>query len=102
MRMDGSVSRVVDECLRLECFDDFPDVLMDVPAADLWRHLRGPSLFRLPGRQTEPLFVSVLLHGNEDTGWRAIQAVLRQHRATILPRPLLLFVGNIEAAKTNV
>jgi hypothetical protein len=53
-------------------------------------------------RSFEPLFVSVLLHGNEDTGWRAIQTILRQHRATILPRPLLLFVGNIEAAKTNV
>src|SRR6516164_7278196 len=60
MRMDGSVSRVVDESLRLECFDHFPDALMDVPAADLWRHLRGPSLFHLSGPQAEPLFVSVL------------------------------------------
>jgi len=75
---------------------------MNVPASELWRHLRGPSLFRVPGRQIQPLFVSALLHGNEDTGWQAVQAVLRQHRATLLPRPLVIFVGNIAAAKAGV
>jgi hypothetical protein len=88
--------------LQLDCFDHFPDELMDVAASELWRYLRGPSLFRLPGRQALPLFVSVLLHGNEDAGWRAIQTVLREHRGSVLARPLLVFVGNIEAAKTNV
>jgi Succinylglutamate desuccinylase / Aspartoacylase family len=88
--------------LCLHCFDQFSDALLDVPASDLWRYLPGPSLFRVPGRQAQPLFVSVLLHGNEDTGWRAIQAVLRNHRSAALHRPLLLFVGNIEAAKANV
>ena len=80
----------------------FPDILLDVPATDLWRHLRGPTLFHISGRQAAPLFVTVLLHGNEDTGWRAMQAVLRRHRGTMLHRSLLLFVGNIEAAKANV
>jgi hypothetical protein len=46
--------------------------------------------------------VSVLLHGNEDTGWRAIQAALRRRLVLMPHRPLLLFVGNIEAAKANV
>ena len=75
---------------------------MNVPASELWRYLRGPSLFRIPGRQIRPLFVSALLHGNEDAGWRAVQAVLRQHRAAMLPRPLVIFVGNIAAAKAGV
>jgi hypothetical protein len=86
----------------LSRFTSFPDVLFDVPASDLWRHLGGPSLFHIPGRQSAPLFVTVLLHGNEDTGWRAIQQVLRQHRRGMLPRSLLLFVGNIAAARANV
>jgi hypothetical protein len=43
-----------------------------------------------------------LLHGNEDTGWRAVQAALRRHRDATLHRPLLLFVGNIEAARRGV
>jgi hypothetical protein len=100
--MDSASSLVFGEFLRLECFDYFPDALLDVPASGLWQHLRGPSLFHIKGRKTEPLFVSVLLHGNEDTGWRAIQAVLREHWDSKLPRSMLLFVGNIEAARANL
>jgi len=48
----------------------FPDILLDVPATELWRHLQGPTLFNISGRQTAPLFVTVLLHGDEDTGWK--------------------------------
>lgn len=89
------------EC-RLFRFDRFPDLLLNAEASELWRHLPGPSLFHLPGRHEQPLFVSVLLHGNEDTGWRAVQSVLRRHRQALLPRALLLFVGNIAAAKAEV
>src|SRR6516165_2412937 len=87
--------------LRLTCFDRFPDELLHVPAWRLWQYLDGPSLFRIAGRRPEPLFVSVLLHGNEHTGWQAVQSVLGQHSSTQLPRSLLLFVGNIAAAKVN-
>lgn len=87
---------------RLFHLDRFPEVLLDCPTTDLFRYLPGPTLFRLPGRQERPLFVSVLLHGNEDAGWRAVQQVLRQHRSRELGRTLLLFVGNIEAAREDV
>jgi hypothetical protein len=87
---------------RLTQLDGFPDALLDVPASELWRHLPGPALLHVPGRQAQPLFASVLLHGNEDTGWRAIQSLLRAQRGTPLPRPLLLFVGNIAAARANL
>lgn len=100
--MVSSQNRVAGNDLRLEHFDHFPDPLMDLPVSELWQHLEGPSLFYLRGRRVQPLFVSVLLHGNEDSGWRAIQSLLRQHRSAILPRSMLLFVGNIAAAKANV
>ena len=58
--------------------------------------------FIFPDGSARPLFVSVLLHGNEDSGWRAIQSVMRQHRGTPLPRPMLLFVGNVAAARAGV
>ena len=86
----------------LQQFDHFPEALLEVPASELWRHLPSPALFSITGRRPEPIFVSVLLHGNEDTGWRAIQSVLRQFRNAALPRSLLLFVGNIEAACAGV
>ena len=85
--------------LRLTFFDRFPDELLQVPARQLWEHLEGPSLFRIAGRRPEPLFVSVLLHGDEHTGWQAVQSVLGRYSGTQLPRCLLLFVGNIAAAK---
>ena len=88
--------------LKLSHFDHFPDLLLDVPATSIWQHLDSPSLFHLAGRREESLFVSVLLHGNEHSGWRAAQEIIRRHRDIPLPRSLLLFVGNIEAAKSNV
>lgn len=88
--------------LTLNRFDHFPVALLDVPAAELWRHLPGPSLFHIAGLRTDPLFVSVLLHGNEETGWQAVQQVLREHQSKPLPRSLLLLVGNIAAAKAGV
>ena len=87
---------------QLTVLDHFPDHLLEVEAGHLWQHLEGPTLFQIEGRERAPLFVTVLLHGNEITGWQAIQEVLRSYQGKVLPRSLLLFVGNIEAAKANV
>jgi hypothetical protein len=86
----------------LHRLDEFPDALLDIPGCELWRHLPGPTLFHIQGRHEQPVLATVLLHGNEETGWRAVQAVLKEHRRRLLPRSLLLFVGNIEAAKAGV
>lgn len=102
LNMDACLDRSLLTTPTLTTFDAFPEHLLDVSAGDLWRYLPGPSLFVLPGRHPDPLFVSVLLHGNEDTGWQAMQRVLRSHLASGLPRALLLFVGNIAAAKADV
>jgi succinylglutamate desuccinylase len=53
----------------------------------------------LPGRRPEPLFVSALLHGNEDVGLKALQALLSRHAGHPLPRALSFFIGNVEAAQ---
>lgn len=82
--------------------DTLPAGFLDTPARELHRLLPGPTLIHLPGRRTPELFVSLLLHGNEDTGLTAIQDVLRRRRDTLLPRPLLVFVGNIAAAAEGV
>jgi len=92
----------VQDRLRLNRLDHFPPVLLETPAGDLWRTLPGPTLFHIPGRQSPPLFVTVLLHGNEDTGWQAVQQVMKEAQGRGLARDLLLFVGNIDAARANV
>jgi succinylglutamate desuccinylase len=60
-----------------------------------------PTLLHIEGRKTEPLFVSVLLHGNEDTGFFAIQQLLKKYKNQQLPRSLFVFFGNIDAAKAG-
>ena len=71
---------------------------MACDATQLAAALGGPTLIHLAGRRTPPLFVSVLLHGDEDTGWLAVRQLLRQ-TATELPRALSLFIGNVRAAR---
>jgi hypothetical protein len=83
-------------------YDALPPGLLDLPAARLGEVLPGPALIHLPGRRIPPLFVSVLLHGNEDTGWLAAQSVLKKYAGAELPRALSLFIGNVEAARTGL
>lgn len=83
-------------------FDKVPEGFLDCPAHRLVEILPGPSLIDLPGRNPHPLFVSVLLHGNEHSGLLAVQDVLRRHARRELHRGLLLFIGNIKAAAADV
>ena len=75
-----------------------PEGFLDCPADQLMQLLPGPTLFDLPGRDPRPLFISTLLHGNEDSGLNAIQTVLRKLGSGELNRSLLLFIGNVRAA----
>jgi hypothetical protein len=85
----------------LNILDKIPEGFSQCTAADLHSILSGPTLIHIPGRQPEPLFVSVLLHGNETTGLSAIQSLLRKYQDADeeLPRALSLFVGNVAAAQ---
>lgn len=62
--------------------------------------LNGPTLLYLPGEIEPPLFVSVLLHGNETSGWDALCEVLGD--SPTLARSIMLFIGNVEAAALGV
>ena len=84
----------------------FPSELLTVHTHELANHLEGPTLFHLPGRRTPELFISVLLHGNETTGWDAVRAVLKRYGFAEghgeLPRATSLFIGNVAAAKAGL
>ena len=86
----------------LYVYEEIPAGLLACEATDLHRILPGPSLIHLQGERTEPLFVSVLLHGNETTGWQAVRSVLQDFQARRLPRSLSLFIGNVSAAAHGV
>lgn len=79
-----------------------PEALYQAEATELHRILGGPTLIHLSGRRTEPLFLSVLLHGNEITGWHALRSLLQRYRETSLPRSLSVFIGNVDAARAGL
>lgn len=82
----------------LNIIDEIPDGLLSAEATELEALLGGPTLLHLSGRQAAPLFVSVLLHGNEDTGFHAIRKLLNNYQGRELPRALSVFFGNVAAA----
>ena len=82
----------------LTFLDHIPDGLLSCSASGLQAILPGPTLIQLPGRRPRPLFVSVLLHGNETTGLAAIQSLLDKYRDKQLPREVCIFIGNVTAA----
>jgi succinylglutamate desuccinylase len=85
---------------QLSIIDSLPSGFFDVAAVDIRSLFPTPTLIRLDGEKSPPLFVSILLHGNEITGLKAMQAVLSRYSER-LPRSLYLFVGNVVAAEEN-
>ncbi|PZO39667.1 MAG: peptidase M14 [Pseudanabaena frigida] len=83
----------------LDVFDRIPKGLLDLESNQLFQLLKRPTLIHLEGERHPPLFVSVLLHGNETTSWLAIRELLRKYENKKLPRSLSVFIGNISAAK---
>ena len=82
----------------LSTCNTLPDGLLECPAPQLWSVLPGPTLFDLSGGRKGTLFITVLQHGNETSGWDAMRTLLRAGSAP----PLMLFIANIDAARQNV
>ena len=95
-------NETINQKLQFDYVEEFPTRLLEIEAHNLSSHLNAPTLFYIKGHEQQPLFITVLLHGNEITGWQAIQKLLRKYKDAQLSRSILLFVGNIEAAKVNV
>lgn len=86
----------------LQQFNQLPVGVLDVAVENLYQLVPEPALFHLPGRREEALFVSVLLHGNEPTGFLALQRLLQKYHQQTLPRALSIFFGNTQAARLNL
>lgn len=84
--------------MRLRVRNGFPEALAALPATALADALAGPTLFDNRQGETPPLFISVLVHGDETSGWDAV----RRLRAELRSASVLLFVGNVAAAKAGL
>ena len=88
----------------LHIIDEIPNHPLEVSPAELHQVLPGPTLLRIPGEKEPPLFICTLLHGDEPTGFLAVQQLLNHYRTQEkpLPRSVWLFLGNVAAARKNV
>jgi hypothetical protein len=88
----------------LHIIDEIPNGLLEVAPAELHQVLPGPTLLRIPGEKEPPFFICTLLHGDEPTGFLAVQQLLNRYtqKNKPLPRSVWLFLGNIAAARENV
>jgi succinylglutamate desuccinylase/aspartoacylase family protein len=88
----------------LQFFERPPATLFSTPASELEKLLGGPALIHIAGRQSPPLFLSVLLHGNETSGWQALCEVMSKlvHADAQPERSVILFVGNVAASAQGV
>lgn len=81
---------------------ELPANVLDCTAAQLADVLRGPTLFDLGKPGKDPLFVSVLLHGNETSGWEAIRKLFSRTPELADTSSVLVFVGNVLSAQKGV
>ncbi len=82
---------------RFDGYDELKPILADTDE-DVLVALRKPTLVFIPGTDPHPRarLVAALLHGNEDSGYRAVLDMLRggEHYAF----DLWVFIGNVRAA----
>ena len=79
-----------------------PDALLDCEAHQLHEKLGGPTLLHLEGDTDRSVFISVLLHGNEVSGWYVVRQLLREYTAKRIAKTLLIFIGNTAAAEKGL
>ncbi|MBL4659217.1 MAG: succinylglutamate desuccinylase/aspartoacylase family protein [Alcanivoracaceae bacterium] len=78
-----------------------PEGLLNLSADQLHTKLDNHTLVHLQGKIKRPVFISILQHGDEYTGWDALKDYLNNHQH-ILPRSLSILFGNVQAARYNV
>lgn len=81
--------------------DSLPDGFLEAASAELEHLFAGPTLVHLQGHAGRPLFITLLQHGNETSGLTVVQRLLAAHQGAPLPRPVTLFVANVEAARAG-
>jgi hypothetical protein len=84
---------------RFTGYDELTDILSGSDEDVLVALDRKPALIHLPGTggRGRARFVSCLLHGNEDSGYRAVLNMLR--RKDTYAFDLWVFIGNVRAAR---
>lgn len=85
---------------QLTILSELPEGFFDLEISNIRDVFPQPTLIHLSGHKSPALFVSILLHGNEYSGLKAVQALLAKYQDH-LPRSIYIFIGNVAAAEVN-
>ena len=90
--------------MTLNILNSIPDKLLNVRVEELHDLLGGPTLIHLQNNGKRPIFVSTLLHGNEHSGFLAVQELLVDltENKKLNDYSFMIFIGNTLAAKENL
>ncbi len=83
----------------LKILNKLSEKILALPAHRLYEELPGPTLVHIKGKREPALFLTVLLHGNENSGWDVVKNILNKYKGEKLPRSLSIFIGNVKAAR---
>ncbi|MCO4794224.1 MAG: succinylglutamate desuccinylase/aspartoacylase family protein [Bacteriovoracaceae bacterium] len=81
-------------------YDGIPSNFFQITPLGVEKEFKGPSVFHIKGREERPFIFSTLLHGNETTGFFALQKFLEYYwdNELTLPRSVIIILGNPAAA----
>ena len=85
----------------IKILNQLPENILNLEANQLHQCVDNHTILKLEGKIQRPLFISILQHGDETTGWDALKVFLKNHLDR-LPRSLCIYFGNIEAAAQNL
>jgi hypothetical protein len=91
--------------MRLNFIEKLPKEFLDIEHQNIQKLFNAPTLVKIEGEKSPPLFVSILLHGNEYSGLLIMQEILQKYYQDgeyKLPRSLWLFIGNVGAANAGL
>ena len=90
---------------RLGIVKSVPEEFLNIHYRDIKQIFDRPTLVYLEGEKEAPLFISVMLHGNEFSGLQIMQEILKKYKSKDgyrLPRSIWFFIGNVEAASLGL
>ena len=82
---------------QLKIIKHIPEGFLNIKPREITKLIGCPTIIHLKGEKDDPLFVSILLHGNEFSGLVILQKILQKHKSKELPRSLIVFIGNPRA-----
>ena len=87
---------------KLKILNYIPEGFLDIKPKEITKLIDSPTLLHLKGEKDQPFFISILLHGNEYSGLIILQKILKKYCNKILPRSLIIFIGNPKACEQGV